>query len=75
MSKGEHRSILTAEPQELLDNYAGKGNKISDTKERVNFGKVIGQYYDADTGKYVNTTNGIIHYKANGTAHIVPAHP
>lgn len=50
--------------------------KITNTnKERVNFKRVIGQYYDEATGTYVDTTNGIIHYDIKGSAHIVPARP
>ena len=43
-------------------------------KERVDFGRVIGQYYDQETGQYVDTTIGIIHYGNDG-AHIIPAKP
>ncbi|KML15056.1 transposase [Bacillus sp. LK10] len=60
--------------QELLDKFAGKGTKIGEHKERVDFGQVIGKYYDKDTGKYVETTRGLIHYSKNG-AHIVPSEP
>ncbi|WP_345911009.1 T7SS effector LXG polymorphic toxin [Bacillus altitudinis] len=60
--------------QELLDKFAGKGTKIGEQKERVDFGQVIGKYYDKDTGKYVETTRGSIHYSKNG-AHIVPSEP
>jgi len=60
----------------LLDDFAGTGQKIPGTnKERVDFGKVIGQYYDDVTGKFVDTTKGIIHYDSKGGAHIVPAKP
>ena len=75
VNRGINRSILSEDAQNLLDEFAGKGQKIGTNKERVNFGKVIGQYYDASTGKYVDTTNGIIHYDASGKAHIVPARP
>ncbi|KEP31992.1 T7SS effector LXG polymorphic toxin [Bacillus safensis] len=60
--------------QELLDKFAGKGTKIGEHKERVDFGQMIGKYYDKDTGKYVETTRGLIHYSKNG-AHIVPSEP
>jgi hypothetical protein len=53
----------------------GIGQMLNPNRERVNFGKVIGQYYDDLTGQYVDTTNGIIHYDSKGTAHIVPARP
>ena len=38
-------------------------------------GDVIGQYYDQNTGQYVDTTNGLIHYDKSGGAHIVPSIP
>ena len=75
IANGRNKSILSGNPQELLDNYAGIGQKLGPTRERVNFGKVIGQYYDDITGQYIDTTNGIIHYDSKGGAHIVPARP
>ena len=44
------------------------------SRERVDFGKVIGDYVDPDTGAASPTTKGIIHYGAGGV-HIVPARP
>ena len=68
-------------PQGLLDQGAGKGQAIGNTpvgqagsKERVNFGKEIGNYVDPVTGEKTPTTNGIIHYGSRG-AHIVPSRP
>jgi hypothetical protein len=75
ITKGIKRSILDEDPQQLLDEFAGKGQKLGMNKERVNFGRVIGQYYDDSTGKYIDTTNGIIHYDGKGGAHIVPSRP
>lgn len=60
--------------QQLLDDFAGTGEKIGTNKERVDFGKVIGQYINPETGVGMDTTKGIIHYGKNG-AHIVLAHP
>lgn len=68
------KSIITGDPIDLLNKYAGKGTMITENKERVNFGKVIGKYVDPTTKKSYDTTNGIIHYSKNG-AHIVPARP
>ena len=57
--------------QELLDKFAGKGQLLPNgKKERVDFGKTIGNYYDRNTGEYLDTTNGLIHYGKDG-AHIV----
>jgi len=43
-------------------------------KERVDFGKVIGNYKDPNTGKSVPTTKGIIIYSKSGI-HVVPSRP
>ena len=75
IAKGKYRSILSENPQQLLDDYAGTGQSIGTTKERVDFGKVIGKYYDEATGTYTETTKGIIHYNSKGKAHIIPARP
>ena len=75
----EGRSKLTADPHELIK-LAGTGDTISGTppapgaKERVDFGKVIGEYIDPKTKMGTPTTKGIIHYSKAG-AHIVPARP
>ncbi|MPM99401.1 hypothetical protein SDC9_146592 [bioreactor metagenome] len=74
-ASGANRSILKVNPQQLLDDFAGTGQKIGTNKERVDFGKVIGQYYDETTGVFVDTTQGIIHYDTKGGAHIVPSAP
>jgi len=59
----------------LLDEFAGKGQLLpKGNKERVDFGKPIGKYYDSDTGEYLETTRGITHYGKDG-AHIVPSEP
>ena len=64
------------ETNTLSDDFAGTGQVLSGgNKERVNFGKVIGLYFDDKTGTYQPTTNGIIHYDKKGTAHIVPSKP
>lgn len=66
---------MSENPQQLLDEFAGTGQKIGTTKERVDFGKVIGKYYDEATGTYTDITKGIIHYNSKAQAHIVPARP
>lgn len=75
IAKGKYRSTLTENPQQLLDDFAGTGQKIGTSKEIIDFGKVIGQYYDEVSGTYTETTKGIIHYNSKGQAHIVPARP
>jgi filamentous hemagglutinin len=73
------RSELTANPSELAT-MAGKGQQVGSvqvglpgSKERVNFGKIIGTYVDK-AGARTPTTNGIIHYAKDGI-HIVPSRP
>lgn len=77
IAKGNHPSILEADPQQLLDSFAGKGVKptAESNKEWVDFGLVIGQYYNTTTKQYVDTTKGFIHYDSRGQAHIVPSNP
>ena len=43
-------------------------------KQSVDYGRVIGKYYDRGTGNY-DTTRATIHYDSKGNAHIVPARP
>lgn len=77
VANGKTKSIFYGDnkkAQELLDKFAGKGDMFTKNRERINFGQVIGKYYDHKTKKYVETTNGLIHYGKDG-AHIVPARP
>ena len=74
IGNGKPRSILSENPDQLLDDYAGMGQKINDYKERIDFGKTIGQYYDEVTGTYTDTSIGIVTYGNKG-AHIIPARP
>ncbi|WP_369899772.1 polymorphic toxin type 50 domain-containing protein [Bacillus manliponensis] len=77
VANGKNKSIFYGDnktAQELLDKFAGKGTVLKNGRERVDFGQVIGKYYDRDTGEYHETTKGLIHYGKDG-AHIVPARP
>ena len=74
------RSTVTTDPDKLAE-QAGTGQQVGNvpvgqpgSKERVDFGKVIGSYVDPVTGTSVPTTKGIIHYGKNGI-HVVPARP
>lgn len=67
-------TISKNELQHLVNLNATKGEYVSPTKERINFGKVIGIYVDLATGKRMPTTQGIIHYSKTGV-HVVPAYP
>lgn len=76
------KSELTdSNPQELLDQGAGMGQQIgsrpvgqSGSKERVDFGRSIGNYVDPVSGEKTPTSVGVVHYGSRG-AHIVPARP
>ena len=73
----EGKSIFNGtvdDAQELINQKAGTGTWISENKERVDFGKVIGKYVDPNTGNMIDTTKGIITYSKDG-AHIIPARP
>lgn len=60
--------------QKLIKTYKGKGEKINDSKERVDFGEIIGEYVDSK-GNRKPTTIGIIHHSDKKGDHIVPARP
>lgn len=69
-------TISQSKAQELINKYAGnRNNKWQNAnKEKINFHENIGQYYNQTTGKWEDTTWGIIHYSKDG-CHIVPASP
>ena len=73
--------LLDPDPQGLLDQGAGTGQQVGSvpvgqpgSKERVDWGRPIGNYVDPQTGNRTPTSNGIIHY-GKGGAHIVPSRP
>lgn len=77
LANGKKKSIFYGDnkkAQELLDKYAGTGHIPSKGREVVNFDHKIGKAYDLETGKYIETNRGTIHYSKVG-AHIVPTKP
>ncbi len=77
---GLNKSTLTAQPETLLSKL-GTGQQVGKTsigtpgsKERINYGNIIGNYIGPQTGVSTPTTNGIVHYGKNGV-HVVPARP
>ena len=71
------RSVFSGtqkQAENLIKQHSGTGQPLGPNKERVDFGKVIGNYVDDSSGKSYPTTMGIIHYSKSG-AHIVPAKP
>ncbi|WP_456266662.1 MULTISPECIES: T7SS effector LXG polymorphic toxin [unclassified Bacillus (in: firmicutes)] len=77
LANGKKKSIFYGDnkkAQELLDKYAGTGHIPSKGREVVKFDHKIGKAYDLETGKYIETNRGTIHYSKDG-AHIVPTKP
>ncbi|MGA8164788.1 MAG: polymorphic toxin type 50 domain-containing protein [Waddliaceae bacterium] len=68
------------EAEKLLKKYAGTGTPIAGEigeagfKELVDFKEHIGVWKN-EVGEFLPTTKGKIHYRNDGSAHIVPAHP
>jgi RHS repeat-associated protein len=68
------KSELThADPQSLIDRFAGKGQR-NGQREWVDTGENVGNFIDQD-GNSVPTTRITIHYGDDGMVHIVPAPP
>ena len=79
VKNGKNPSIFEGtieEAQKLTDEFAGTGTVANEagTKERVNFKKTIGKFFDIKYRKYIDTTWGIIHYAKYGL-HIAPSNP
>jgi hypothetical protein len=82
---GNGKIILEPTEIEVLVNiHAGKGQRVIGTigeanyKERVDFGKIIGEYAKVIPGQpseYIPTTKGIIIYAKDGTVHLWPSDP
>jgi len=74
------RGTLTADPQALIDLYAGKGAPIRtrrgewNQRERFAHTEIIGMWRDKADNE-LPTNRGIIHYTKTKGAHIVPSNP
>ena len=77
-------SIESHELENLVKAHVGKGQKVignfgqSGYKERVDFGKIIGEYAQKIEGKptkYSPTSKGIITHAKDGSVHIYPTNP
>jgi RHS repeat-associated protein len=75
------RSILSADA-EALAQRAGSGVPIGKTprgesgfKERIDFGEEIGTWIPKGSEVGSPTSIGILHYRADGTIHIIPGRP
>jgi hypothetical protein len=74
------RSTLTADPEELIRLYSGKGIPIRSVsgdwteKERFDHTSEIGIWRDTN-GTEASTKRGIIRYSTRNGLHIVPAKP
>ena len=76
----EGRSILTTDPEMLMNLYAGKGipivvNGKQINKERFVHSDVIGIWKSLDGKLSLQTTKGVIHHSKKKGLHIVPAEP
>lgn len=81
------KGIVTLEPSEfelLVKKNAGKGERVRggwgevDYRERVDFGKIIGEFALEKEGKpiqYIPTSKCILHYDKSGGVHAVPSNP
>ena len=67
-------NISTDSAQDLIKKYSGTGQKMGKSREKIDFGTIIGKYVHPQTGKTYDTTIGTIHYSKNGT-HLVPEKP
>ncbi|MBO4897794.1 MAG: transposase [Clostridia bacterium] len=73
-ANGKKPSILTDNPNKMLLEGAGKGTNYGN-KEVIDYGRVVGKFYDTKSNQYYDTTRATIHYDTKGNAHIVPAAP
>ncbi|WP_195155583.1 polymorphic toxin type 50 domain-containing protein [Candidatus Protochlamydia phocaeensis] len=80
------RGTLTMEPNEfetLTKKYVGKGQRVEGSfgeagyVERVEFGKIIGEYAEKinEKIKYTPPSKGRIKYAKDGTFHVIPSNP
>lgn len=76
----EGRSTVTANPDDLI-RLAGTGAPVGNIprgqagfKERIDYGHMIGHFVDKD-GISTPSSIGILHYRADGSVHIVPGRP
>jgi Bacterial toxin 50 len=76
--------IEPVEFENLVKAYVGTGQKVAgefgqaNYKERVDFGKTIGEYAQQVKGeptKYYPTSKGIITYAKDGSVHVYPTNP
>ncbi len=76
--------IEKADLETLAKKYAGTGQRVSGSileanyKERVDFGKIIGEYALKEERcpvKYFPTSKGIITYAKDGSMHVWPSDP
>ncbi|WP_176465673.1 phage minor capsid protein [Virgibacillus sp. 7505] len=74
--RGSKPSILTEDPEKLVNQYSGTGRIIASSlrnppKEAITAGKIIGQYFDPGSMEYVDTRAFMIVYSNNGV-HLYP---
>jgi RHS repeat-associated protein len=75
------RSQLTSNP-EALAQRAGTGTPVGNVlrgqpgfRERIDFGETIGTWISRDGTSSTPTSVGVLHYRADGSVHIIPGRP
>ena len=73
------RMAQDTDVQSLIREFHGKGiytpnPKDNSPREKVDTGRIIGQYWDIETNQFVNTTWIMIVYSKRGT-HVYPIRP
>ncbi len=77
-------TVKEAELEALIKAHAGTGERVigelgeAGFVERVDFGKVIGEYASkrkGQTTEYLPTSKGIIKYAKDGKVHVIPSEP
>lgn len=77
----EKSELTDPDPQGLVDRHARTGDQVGKievsehcSRERVDFGKIIGNFAEEGIEEKIPTQNKIIHYSKKGV-HIVPSRP
>lgn len=69
------KSIVDIKSEEIRELVKKYSKRKHGQREYVNFGKIIGKWFNLNDGKYYDTTRGTIHWSNDGGYHIVPAPP
>lgn len=70
-----NKSILTIDPGTVQKLVEENRSQTHGQRETIDFGRIIGQWYDDKTQTFYDTTRGTIHWAKDGGYHLVPAKP